>query len=211
MHICRTLVLLRCILCIIHILQGFRCFRVGHVLDELWRYVDDGIVVVDNGLVSTECPPWFGGDLFIDERQKVQLADIQRQPLRSYGKQNTQLFTEGYDEEASAPVKFGVADVAPSALILGKLIANGYQFTIGEHESYIAKDGGRLRIYSKGNTFVLRVHRGGGRAFSTWQMWLHWSRSQQVEEFQQMDQATSGSRSSRRRSARSSSVFSAPR
>lgn len=49
-------------------------------------------IVVESGSVSTECPPWFGDDLAIDDEQTVQLVDIQRQPTKSYVKRNILLF-----------------------------------------------------------------------------------------------------------------------
>lgn len=56
-------------------------------------------IVVVSGSMSEPCPPWFAGDLAIEESQKVQLVDIQKQTNKSYGRRRIALFIAGYGEE----------------------------------------------------------------------------------------------------------------
>lgn len=93
------------------------------------------MIVLDSGSVSRACPPWLVGELTIGESREVQLVGIQKQPIKSYRKPSILLRNEGYDEEASASVKFDVADVAYPVLGVWRLIYT----SLGEHASYMAK------------------------------------------------------------------------
>lgn len=58
----------------------------------------------------------------------------------------------------SALVEFDVASAAhPAVLSLGRFISKGFAFSPGEHESHMAKDGVRAKLYPKGKTVMLRV------------------------------------------------------
>lgn len=87
-------------------------------------------------------------------RHTVQLADIQKQPIKSYKKRNIPFFIDCYGEEASASVEFDAADASCPVFRLEKLIENGYTFIFGEHESYMPKAGVRVKM------LVLRVRNG---------------------------------------------------
>lgn len=89
-----------------------------------WQMME---IVVDNGSMSTACPPWLEDDLTIDESQRVQLVDIQKQcRSRATGRGEHSLFIEGYGEDVGAGgvrrPGWGVSGVEPGVYPKGKTL-----------------------------------------------------------------------------------------
>lgn len=112
---------------------GDRVFSVSDVfaLENGIHAID---IMVDNCPMSTACPPWFGDDLTRDEKQKVRLVDILKQPIKSCGKRSVPLFVEGYGQEVPTLTEFNVANVAYPMLSFARLISKGCAFSFGKRE-----------------------------------------------------------------------------
>lgn len=51
-------------------------------------------IVIDSGPKSTARRAWSGDDLAVDERQMVELVDLQKRTVQSYSKRNMPLFSK---------------------------------------------------------------------------------------------------------------------
>lgn len=102
----------------------------GGACVALLRDTDDA-VRAGQLIIVHKMPSVFRGDVAVGDKQKVQLMDTHKQPIKIDGKRHPPMF---------------VAGLARPVLSLNKCISRGNMFSIQEYDTFMATSGTRAKI-----------------------------------------------------------------
>ena len=113
-------------------------------------------IVVDSGSVANVCPPEFGAEFGFTSDAVPKLFNVNYEALKCYGMRMVSILLKCDDGTwLQAMILFVVANVAYPVLSVGKMIANGYTGVFAPSGSFIAKNGRRVQVQTRGKTFIL--------------------------------------------------------
>ena len=114
-------------------------------------------IVVDSGSVANVCPPEFGAEFGFTSDAVPKLFNVNYEALKCYGMRMVSILLKCDDGTwLQAMILFVVANVAYPVLSVGKMIANGYTGVFAPSGSFIAKNGRRVQVQTRGKTFILK-------------------------------------------------------
>ena len=113
-------------------------------------------IVVDSGSVANVCPPEFGAEYGFTTDEVPKLFNVNYEALKCYGMRNVPIMLKCDDGTWwEAQILFVVANVAYPVLSVGKMISNGYTCVVAPTGSFIAKNGRRVGVQTRGKTFIM--------------------------------------------------------
>ena len=113
-------------------------------------------IVVDSGSVANVCPPEFGAEFGFTTDAVPNLFNVNYEALKCYGMRMVSILLKCDDGTwLQAVILFVVANVAYPVLSVGKMISNGYTGVFAPTGSFIAKNGRRVGVQTRGKTFIM--------------------------------------------------------